>query len=205
MTFCSGFNICRFNKRVETISGMSSTPVTLFCLDFDQTIVKGHYHNALYKTKKPCNHPDNKITIGNLLNDPNTGLKNGEETKQFIRLALSNGHKVAVTTYSKYPEVIVPTFQKMGLLEEEIDQIIQVAYLPPDQRVGKGGHIETAMRQCNVTDRANVWLIDDSSNNCSMARSAGYNVVEVSDDIDASADYFQPLMAAAQLKSAVTM
>ena len=105
----------------------------LFCLDFDQTIVKGHYHNA-YKTRKPPNHPDNIVTIENILNDPATGLKNGPETKQFIQLAIANGHKVAVTTYSQYPEVITPTLKKMGLEEGEVTQIVQVAFLPVDQR-----------------------------------------------------------------------
>jgi hypothetical protein len=170
----------------------------LFCLDFDQTLVKGHYHNAMVKSKRPANHPDNKITIAGLLDDPNSGLKNGEAAKQFIQLALSNGHKIAVTTYSKFPEVISPTFRKMGLTEEEISQIVQVAFLPMDQRVGKGGHIEEAMQKTGVLDRANVWLVDDSANNCNLARASGYKVVEVPEPADAAPDYYRSLFEAAQ-------
>jgi len=175
----------------------------LFCLDFDQTLVKGHYHNAMYKTQKPTNHPDNKLTIANLLNDTSTGLKNGEEARQFVQLALANGHKIAITTYSKYPEVISPTLRKMGLSDNEILQIVEVAFLPLDQRVGKGGHIEEAMRKTGVNDRANVWLVDDSANNCNLARNAGYSVVEVPEDRDASPEYFLPLLAAAQIPASV--
>lgn len=172
--------------------------IKLFCIDFDQTLVKGHYHNYIFKTKKPQNHPDNIIFINELLNHPHTGLKNGNETKLFIQSALNNGHKVAITSYSEYPEVIIPTFKKMGLNDDEINQIIKISFLPNDQRIGKQQHIELAMKTTGISDKTNVYLIDDSKHNCKIAKLLGFNVVLVPEAQDATPEYLNNVIEIAK-------
>jgi hypothetical protein len=152
----------------------------LFCLDFDQTIVKGHFHNALSKKNCPYGDPNNIKVIQSLLNSNTTGLKNKIETKNFIQLSLSNGHKVAVTTYSLYPEVVNPTLKHMGLSDSEINQVEIIAFLPKDQSIGKTGHIKKAMETFQISDKSIVYLIDDSDNNCNVAINEGkfyYNIL----------------------------
>jgi hypothetical protein len=162
----------------------------LFCLDFDQTIVKGHFHNALMKSGgRPGNHESNIEMIEQLLDNPEYGLKNGAAMKQFIQTALGNGHKVAVTTYSLFPEVCTPTFLRMGLSTDEIAQIPCVAFLPKDQSQGKTQHIQQAMQLTGITDKSSVVLVDDSENNCQVAHTSGCLFVKVPESKDAKPDY----------------
>ena len=161
----------------------------LFCLDFDHTMVKGHFHNALMKSKLSKDDPQFLPYIEELLNDNTVGLKNGPEMKRFIQEGLKNGHKFAITSYTMFPEAFNPALRRMGLTEDEITQIPQVAFLPMDQRVGKAGHMAQAMEQTGIEDKTKVYLIDDSSNNCRVAKKGGFKVVEVDDDLNAPPDY----------------
>ena len=166
----------------------------LFCIDFDQTIVKGHFHNSLMKAKAVPNHPDNLLLIEALLDDQSMGLKNGKEMRNFISNALLRKHSVAITSYTLFPDVIIPTLRRMGLTSEEISCIQIVAFLPSDQRRGKGLHLEQAMQLSNVLDKSQVYLIDDSHNNCKLAQNAGFKVVMVPAEENASAEYLAPLL-----------
>ena len=114
--------------------------------------------------------------------------------KEFIATALLNKHHIAITSYTLFPDVIVPALRRMGLSSAEIERIHHVAFLPADQRIGKSPHLEQAMQLCNIVDKSQVYLIDDSTNNCKLAKIAGYKVILVPAEEDAAADYLVPLL-----------
>ncbi len=171
----------------------------LFCIDFDQTIVKGHFHNILMNARcipagSSTHIPQKNIdTIESLLNNPNSGLKNPEEMRDFIREALNNGHQIAITSFGGYPEVFNPTLKRMGLSDEEIQQIARIPLrlsrgetLTPKHKIDQ---MHQAMSRLNITDRNQVLLIDDSQANCQEAIRNGFNSIEVPIDINATPEY----------------
>ena len=160
----------------------------LFCLDFDKTLVNGHFHSSLANagTKAGQASPEQ---IGALLDNPDKGLKNPNEMKAFIESSIQAGHKVAITSFTSYPEVIEPTLKKMGLSDETISKIDRVAFLPKDQSQGKAQHMDIAMQNAGITDKSKVTLIDDDERNCRIARRAGMNAIEVPTEKNAPPSY----------------
>ncbi len=142
----------------------------LFCFDFDNTLVDGHFHNALFNLSVPSGKATAE-QIASLLNSH--GIFNAELLLTTFRAILSNGHHIAITTWSEYPEVIVPTLQKLGLNSEEIAQIHVESGIPPSQEAGKSGHIARAKQHFGITDNKNVFLIDDDEDNILQARKEG--------------------------------
>ena len=171
----------------------------LFCIDFDKTIVNGHFNNILQTTGAAPGEPRNTALIEDLLSDPGTGLKNPTEMKELIQTSLANGHKVAITSYNQYREVFLPTLTRMGLSREEIAQIKVVSFLPEDQSIGKTPHMETAMVATGISDKSQVYLIDDSESNCMIAQSNGFNPIKVPEEANAESTYLRnPLEMAKQ-------
>lgn len=111
----------------------------LVCFDFDDTLVNAHFHSILARQKGippsqggpgiQIRQPDgschfylngqhqgviNKQNSGASLQIINelintNGLKNPIAIANAIRQAIDNGHKVAITSFTHYPEVAVPT------------------------------------------------------------------------------------------------
>lgn len=183
----------------------------LLCLDFDQTIVNGHFHATLASQKNPST-PPNTITPGvqvlqdgqfKLLGaDPvpqgkgaspeqiqglisRYGAKHGGEMLAAIRQALAHGHKVAILSFTLYPEVILPTLRALRdndgsqLSEEEIRQICVIGGFPSDNKpdstpLGKEEHIAAAVnffkaKGVNI-ERSDVMLVDDTTRNLTIAQ-----------------------------------
>lgn len=216
----------------------------LVCIDFDQTIVNGHFH-AHFSNKgvtplvaengiqvKDANgnfalitQPDVVASKGTgappeqiaaLLDnqipddfDPQkkqiTGPKHGTQMCAAIRNALQNGTRVAITSFTKYPEVIEPTLEKIGLTKDEIAKIYIVGGFPshgkPDGSPnGKQEHIEQAMKHFGITDPKNVMVVDDTENNLKKAEEKQSipkeNLVSVPKDINPeNKSYFAKIAA----------
>ncbi|MCS5708970.1 hypothetical protein CC99x_008655 [Candidatus Berkiella cookevillensis] len=161
----------------------STTPTYLFCFDFDNTLVKGHFHNQLCG----LNVSPGKATpeqIESLIKK--FGILNKDELLKTFKKILENGHKIAITTWSDYPEVVVPTLKHIGLNETEIKQIYIASGLPENQALRKETHIEGAKKHFSIQDNAYVVLIDDDQMNVLHAQKNGQlGILVDADDNDA--------------------
>lgn len=183
----------------------------LICFDFDQTVVNGHFHYAMIgrHIKPNDGRPGVQVlqqngAFKNMLTGqavPNSGgaplqtineflesgdgLKNAKEMADTIRYAIDNGHKVAITSFTLYPEVILPTLKKLGLADKYIRQICIVGGFPnhnqpnnsPD---GKEQHIAAALQYFNAQGsdlaRMDAMLVDSVTHNLDKTPTGTTNV-----------------------------
>lgn len=146
------------------------TPTYLFCFDFDNTLVKGHFHNQLCG----LNVSPGKATFTQIeLLIKKFGILNKDELLKTFKQILEKGHKIAITTWSDYPEVIVPTLKHIGLNDAEIKQIFIASGLPEDQTSRKETHIERAKKHFSIQNNKHVVLIDDDQMNVLHAQKNG--------------------------------
>ncbi|MGE4349540.1 MAG: hypothetical protein AB7D28_07225 [Candidatus Berkiella sp.] len=161
----------------------SATPTYLFCFDFDNTLVKGHFHNQLCG----LNISPGKATpeqIESLIKK--FGILNKDELLKTFKQILEHGHKIAITTWSDYPEVVAPTLKHIGLNETEIKQIYIASGRPENQALRKEAHIEGAKKHFSIQDNAYVVLIDDDQMNVLHAQKNGQiGILVDADDNDA--------------------
>ena len=176
----------------------------LFCFDFDQTIVKGHFHHLLYTERSKFVSSDKQISFDTisstklLLEDYRISLKNADKLREVIQLALRNGHHVAITSFTSFPESFAPTLEKLGLSPAEINVIPGFAGYPAISNVRKNDHLRQAMAKFDMKSNSLVWLIDDDPVNCSKAREEGFHAVQVPvGPEDNSTDYLQEILKAA--------
>ena len=194
----SGATIFKLDYHENT--SLSCDGKFLFCFDFDQTIVHGHFHSILSTEKSKFVPSDGQSSYDivsrtkALLEDPTTGLKNPELLLEVIQLALHNGHHVAITSFNKFPDCFVPTLEKLGLSPGEIDMIPRFGGFPMRFEARKNDHIRLAMGQFRMKNENMVWLIDDDYGNCCHAIAEGFNALEVSIEKDDSANYLKEIL-----------
>lgn len=171
----------------------------IILFDFDQTIVNGHFHNALTKedediveankaagcyngaeymgTFHNLSFEEQHVRISNLINK--FGIKNHHLLLNIIRTAIKEGHKIGIVNFTSYPQGILPSLQAMGLNEQELSHFKKpghiVAWLPMNQREGKKQHILEAIKKIEnedgVTyDLKQVIFLDDLYENISAAQ-----------------------------------
>lgn len=169
---------------------MSKTLSRLFCFDFDNTIVDGHFHNALYDMGVASNKASPE-QITSLLNTH--AILNQDLLLKTFQAILSNGHHLAITTWSEYPEVIVPTLQKIGLNQDEIAQVHIESGIPSSNAQRKSPHIAKAKQHFGITDNQHVFLIDDDEDNIRQAQNEGQNGLHVSSP-KTNQDYLQNIL-----------
>lgn len=198
----------------------------LICFDFDETIVNGHFHatmkgrgvrandtaigvqvlqqNGTFKNMHtgqtvPKSSGASLETIEAFLASAD-GLKNGAEMAQTIREAIDNNHKIAITSFTHYPEVVLPTLKKLGLEDKYIQQICIVGGYPdhgnPDKSPdGKEQHIAAAIQHFNNQGaglkREDTMLVDDSTHNLSKVPSGA--TVTVPKDRNPLPTYFEAI------------
>jgi len=154
-----------------------------------QTQVKGQFTNT--KTGEVAsgfstNPRGEPLTIQeiqkNLYGEHVGGFKNGPQMCSAIKAALKNGNKVAITSFTLYPEVLLPALQMLSdteknrLTEQELSQIFIVGGFPSagaSSPLAKQEHILTAMIHFGITQNTNVMLVDDSEKNVTVARANG--------------------------------
>jgi len=192
---------------------------TLICFDFDKTLVNGHFHSALQNqglapadasgkglmvvgqdTPKNPEYNSNDVVKAakDLLDNPETGIKNPEQLKQTFDKMLAQGHAIAITSFTQYPDVVKPALQVIGLSDEQISKIHIIGGFPshgkPDNSPdGKKEHIDKAMELAGV-EKGNykyVMLVDDSANNINKAREMGITTIEAPKGINPNPKYLQ--------------
>lgn len=172
----------------------------LFCFDFDQTLVNGHFHNTIVKAKVKTRDAMLQL-IESLLVDPTVGLKNPKEVKDIMQSALRNGHAVAIVSFTSFPECFVPTLTKLGLSPDEIAQIGQFHGFPSHPKLYKNEHIAKAMDFAGITNKQNVYLIDDDPQNCAFAEQIGCHAIVVPSEKNAPPFYLHELRQIAATNS----
>jgi len=164
-------------------TGKKESESLLFCFDFDQTIVKGHFHHLLCEEKKRIESTGTIFDVCKyldvLLDDPSVGFKNQTRLRDVIKRALDNGHFVAITSFTSYPEVFTPTLLRLGLSPQDVEKIPGYSGLPNSYAAGKNEHIDHAMEHFGLKNKNLVWLIDDDGRNCSKANSNGFKSIQV--------------------------
>ncbi|WP_218460744.1 hypothetical protein [Rickettsia sp. TH2014] len=178
----------------------------LFCFDFDNTLVKGHVHsqltnkgivpvtnnntlviNGIVQTGEINPKYDKKLVkheASKLLKNPDIGLRDKQALKKTFVTILEQGHQIAITSFTKYPDAISAALEELGLTQIQLEGIKIIGGFP------KGGardpnakteHIEKAMELSGIKDKQNVVLIDDSIKNINNAKEQGISAVLVKD------------------------
>lgn len=182
----------------------------LICFDCDQTIVHEHANNELTcrglfpKTKNnslwsmckdeidargpACENYDGQYTAlltSSLFYKKILTVRNPNKLKDVINKLLEQGHKIAIVTFSGYPDSILVILEKVGLSEEQIKNIPIIGGFP------KGGvsdpnckmeHIEKAKELTGIRDNKDVILVDDSEANINAAQQNGATGILVGKD-----------------------
>lgn len=167
------------------------TSKLLVCFDFDNSMVKGHYHSSLVKKSvDPIIDGNGIIAYGkgkielskkydvlavrkytkDLLESSSDGLKNGKELIETFNKLTSEGYNIAITTFSKYPDAIVTTLEYMKI---DASNILIIYGFPDGTSCplkDKNEHIDEAMKYFKISDFSNVILFDDSVQNCFAAK-----------------------------------
>ncbi len=193
----------------------------LLCLDFDMTLVNGHFHSTLNAMKiqphtrepgvqirqddgsflrvdpktnqfaaVPPTNGANPNVINSLISDRNYGPKNRGEMADAIRTAIDNGHKVAIVSFTLYPEVAAQTLKAIldPNSEKYLKEICIVGGFPSDNNpdntpLGKEEHINAALWHFKnkgvIIDRKDAILVDDTSRNLDIAKQYGNGIVQV--------------------------
>lgn len=147
------------------------TQTYLFCFNFDNTLVKGDFTNQLFYDLNVSPGKATPAQIESLIKK--FGILNKDELLKTFKQILESGHKIAITTWSNYPEVIVPTLKHIGLNDAEIKQLYIAWGLPENQALYKETHIERAKKHFSIQDNSYVVLIDRDQINVLQAQKNG--------------------------------
>jgi FMN phosphatase YigB (HAD superfamily) len=112
-------------------------------------------------------------------------LKHPEKMLELMKKILANGDKIAIATFSRYPDVIKLYLTELGLTTDELENIIIEHGLPEDggRTHGKNKHIEKIVTEIEHKNPGitigTITLVDDSPNNVEKAEGEGYKVITV--------------------------
>lgn len=182
-------SLCQKRKFVQSDIKDAAREPYLICWDFDKTIMDGHVHNFVARRKTfPILNPTAKFAgilsapsssqrenVDMIVTDilSNITFKNKAETLESIQSSLDEGNKVAIVSFTLYPEVIYSLLSKLGLNNDELSNIYLRTGFPTKDSVWKQDHITDAMLAHNIASAARVILVDDSMTNVTKARESG--------------------------------
>lgn len=164
---------------------MAASPIKLVCFDLDDTILNGHLHRSLENAgiAKGEAGPE---TIRNHV-EAIGGIKNRLALRATMKDLLDHDVKIAITSYTGYPETIPVILGMIGLNEDEKAKVQCASFTPPcgphgekTPNYGKNHHIERAIRAFGGhIEPHEVVLVDDRLEHFALAKVHGYNVVWV--------------------------
>ena len=143
--------------------------------------------NGIVQTGKGNPKYDKKLVkqeASKLLKNPDIGLRDKQELKKAFESILGQGHQIAITSFTKYPDAISTALEELGLTKVQLEGINIIGGFP------KGGardpnakteHIEKAMELSGIKNKHNIVLIDDSIKNINHAKKQGISTVHVKD------------------------
>jgi len=157
----------------------------LVILDFDGTIVSGHTHNTIIRSKNPdapeyINGPWAAVHDFPIIGSMDTWKNIFESLNQ-------QGHYTAINSFNSYGHIIPEFLEKIGLDEDSIKKVHIIAKLPANpKKENKNPYIEESIAKFKDEgfsgNPANVILIDDSRKNIEAAKQAGYQVIHAKKD-----------------------
>lgn len=183
---------------------------------------EGQYQGTI--SKQGSGAPLSKINqlIGIGQGNPPPGLKNPHAIANAIKQAIDNGHKVAITSFTHYPEVAIPTLNAImqTIMSPQdasryVNQVCIVGgypsngitglkkdafsnYIPNPNFRGKEEHIAAAIWHFNQQpgvqlSRSDAMLVDDSKPNVDIAAKLG-RVQKVPELPNPQSDYVAPIV-----------
>ncbi|TSJ81059.1 MAG: HAD family hydrolase [Candidatus Cardinium sp.] len=190
-----GFSTIAGN-RTDSSNGSN---VVLVCFDVDGTIVHEHAHNLLSKQFSIPVSSDNGLWVifknkiqltnnrqyckqdikdiiqktTNLFNNRQLTLRDPERLKHIIDRLLAQKHKIAITTFSGYPDSIKVLLEKLGFNKDQIKNIPIIGGFPQGGVYDpncKMEHIKKAMELTGIAHHFNVVLVDDNEDNIGVAK-----------------------------------
>ncbi|MBQ4874688.1 MAG: hypothetical protein HRK26_01050 [Rickettsiaceae bacterium H1] len=163
-------------KVIEGKNAAENKQNAALVLDFDDTIVNGHMHNAFARLGKI----DNNITNTNVENfiKNGKGFRNEKSLQEKINTALEQDIPVAVASHSSYPRGIKIAMQQL-LGEEGADKITVVTCNNQNMqgcRV-KEPLLDKIKEIYSIESKENMVLVDDNAKNIKHIKEAGYKGV----------------------------
>ncbi len=166
----------------ETTHSKTNRETSLVCFDFDWTILNGHSHNVLADAKIKAG--EEKAFFNMIF--PQSDEKYFQNKKLLLEtfnVLFNQGHNIAITSFTHYPKIIIPSLERLGLTNEQLERIYVIAWLPETNEIaivfGKNPHIEKAMKHFKVAHNELVILIDDSATNIEAAKKYKFKTVLV--------------------------
>lgn len=192
--------ICFDFDKTITENHVSSTIRTHSKLLRDQVIRAGRGVVALHQDKKILmpnydkqnpvqkeiqeDYKPNKLVISQVeewLDNNLITLRDPENLKAMLDRFIEQGWKVAITSFTSYPEGIIAVLKRLGFSPDEIKNIPIVAGLSKVRPIYKSEHITKAMELTGVKEKAPVILVDDDYANIKGARFNGVVGIYVDD------------------------
>jgi FMN phosphatase YigB (HAD superfamily) len=152
------------------------------CFDLDGTLVRGHLHNHLVSECKVVPGAVPLHLIHAFLDSADTGLRHQRRLKATFEMLHVQGHAIAITTYSSFPEVVPVILTRLGLAADLIQVIHVVHGLPAKcNRMGKNAHIAQARTHFALPEGTPCVLVDDDPSNIAWAAKVGHRTVQADD------------------------
>ncbi|MCX4083446.1 hypothetical protein N7281_00815 [Rickettsia hoogstraalii] len=178
----------------------------LFIFDFDGTLVKGHSHNYIGKwlggliaaniqnrffssydeRDKEKARLEQKFSIELMevfLDSNKLGWKNEEQLICLFKNIISSGHKIAIASFNDYHHAVKYALEQ--LLDKEIVKKIYIkSGLPSNnfqeiQNCTKKEYIREIINNTGVTNKKNVFFMDDDIKHVNAAKDYGITAVLV--------------------------
>ncbi|MFJ1267076.1 hypothetical protein ACD661_00735 [Legionella lytica] len=147
--------------------------MSLFILDFDETITSENTHNAVSHLTKTEEMWDVIKEI-----EPINGAEIWRTTLSSI---LDTGHSLAIASFNAYGSVFIPQYLRevIGLNEEEVQGIHVESWLPlKPGEANKNEHIAGAIKDMKyIGSPDTIVLVDDDLKNITAAGKNGYKTI----------------------------
>lgn len=178
----------KHTQKAREVMASAAPRRCLVCFDLDGTLVRGHLHNHLVTDCKVVPGAVPLHLIHAFLDAQETGLRYPQRLKETFEMLYTQGHAIAITTYSSFPEVVPVILTRIGLAVDIIHLIHVVHGLPSKaNRMGKNSHIAQARTHFQLPEGTPCLLVDDDQSNIMWATKVGHLTV-LADDPDAPDD-----------------
>jgi len=170
--------------------------IALFIFDFDGTLVEKNSHNYIGRELagyiqrniqnrifSSYNEHDKEIArleqkfsielMERFLDNENLGWKNEEQIVRLFKNIILSGHKIAIASFNAYPDAVKYALEQL-LGKEIVENIYIKSGLPADtpeeiQLCNKVSYIKEVMSNTEITNKANVFFMDDDKKHTDAA------------------------------------
>lgn len=150
------------------------------CYDFDKSIICGHSHNLIINNPEYTHRylaakvtrdiQESKKLFAELAKEvleEAGGFNGAESILKNIRENLAGSIPIVITSFTNFPELVLPILRNLGLTDAELNKIGVIGGFPrAGSRGNKNEHLNAAMM---LTGARFPFLIDDSETNIQAA------------------------------------